>query len=205
MENLLTDANLLAGIHLWRTHKTNWPNDFHNVFYQDLSRSKQNGLSASWWRQMVGFLSGWKALRPLTKEEIHLRGLDRLGQLQVAYKQIIASSADSSLNLTTATWDTLEELYSVAFDIKGAYSPVFGSKLCHFILPNAFPVIDRDVIGVASRAYYDYWQFCKMQWTGCSEREALQQKLEQTIGKAAYAEYPYTTKITELCIIGSRV
>ncbi|MEP6755081.1 MAG: hypothetical protein ABJA67_06250 [Chthonomonadales bacterium] len=205
MENILTEANLLAGIHLWRTQKPNWPRDFHNEYYQELSRLKQNGLNANWWRQMVNYLSGWRALRPLTKEEIHGRAVGRLGQLQTTYNHIVASHAGESLNLTTVNWESLEELYSVAFDIKDVNSPVFGSKLCHFILPNAFPVIDRDVIGVDARAYHEYWQFCKVQWTECTEREALQQMLRQAIGEAVHIEYPYSTKVTELCIIGSRV
>ncbi len=204
MENLLTETNLLAGIALWRTQKTNLPRDFHNEFYQELSRLKQNGLNAAWWGQIVNYLSGWKALRPSAKEEIYGRGVERLEQLQAAYNRIVASCGEQSLSLTVANWTSLEELYAVAFAIKAANSPVFGSKLCHFILPNAFPVIDRDVIGVDSRAYYEYWQFCKAQWSECTEREALQQTLQRTIGEAVHAAYPYSTKVTELCIIGSR-
>ncbi len=204
MENLLTQANLLAGVRLWRTQKTNWPRDFYNEFYQELCCLKQKGLNDAWWRQMVNYLSGWKALRPLTKEEIYVRGGERLGKLQDAYSQIVDSTDGQPLSLMTATWDTLDELYSIAFDIKSASSPVFGSKLCHFILPNVFPVIDRDVIGLDTRAYYDYWLFCKTQWTECRERETLQQNLQNIIGRAIHSEYSYSTKVTELCIIGSR-
>ena len=202
MKNLLTTTNLQAGIRLWH-----WDRDFHNEYYQQLSRWKQNGLNEAWWWQIVDELAKWKATRGQTKHQIGVRGVERLKRLQAPYNQIIGSTAGRPLNLTTATWQPLEELYSVAFDIKHIDSPVFGSKLCHFILPNAFPVFDHAVIGDSLRSigvhihtYEEYWRFCKAQWTECSEQEALRQEMQLAIGKAVHADYPYSTKVTELCI-----
>jgi hypothetical protein len=102
-------------------------------------------------------------------------------------------------------WEDLESLYRIAFDIKGVNSPVFGSKLCHFLLPDAFPVYDRDVIRFAARDYEDYWRFCKTQWMSCETKKELKDLLSREIGLDVAPRYPFTTKVTELCIIGSRV
>ena len=87
--------------------------------------------------------------------------------------------------------------------IKGVSSPVFASKLCHFIFPSAFPIADRAAVGVAAN-YDKHWARCRDLWLGCNAREQLIAKLKQAIAEPVTPGYPWATKITELCLIGSR-
>ena len=104
----------------------------------------------------------------------------------------------------------MADLYYVASQIKNVNSPVFGSKLCHFIVPDAFPVIDSKIIkkgkkaiGASALSYEDYWRFCKSQWGGCSAQTQSVQTMRAAIGSNIFIHYPYAVKITELCIRGA--
>ena len=203
MDTILTKANLDAGIKMWR--KKDWPADFHNKLYKELKQLKSSGLDTQWWQSIVNVLWDWRAVRPLSKTFIYQRGLDYLSQLQAEYQRVLDATDKHEPDLETASWETLSGLYTLANSIKGFNSPVFGSKLCHFILPNAFPVIDNDVIGINSRIYKDYWTFCCAQWTSCSKKQELAQNLARIIGDEVAALYPWSTKLTELSIIGSKL
>lgn len=91
----------------------------------------------------------------------------------------------------------------MARSIKGVESPVFASKLCHFLLPNIFPVIDHAVVDV-NGCYFDYWTYCSRQWQGCEEKALLIDIMKKAIGVSVFAQYPFSTKIVELCLIGER-
>lgn len=136
--------------------------------------------------------------------------------MQRQYQVITGAPGNQpSMDLATAEWSMLADLYETARLIKGVQSPVFPSKLCHFILPNLYPVIDRAVIGLDS-SYQAYWRYCQHQWLSCTARNDLIDRLKKVIvegtmprqgapaGEVA-AQYPWSTKITELCLIGSRV
>ena len=82
---------------------------------------------------------------------------------------------------------------------------MFASKLCHFLLPDAYPVIDGDVIGIRWASYEAYWRYCKSQWVACEGKTGLIDALSQEIGPDVAPDYPFTTKVTELCIIGDRL
>jgi hypothetical protein len=202
MINILTQANLDAGIQVWL--KLKWPCDFHNQRYKDLEQFMVKGLNGEWWQKIVDVLCEWKAIRPLSKAAIYQRGLGYLNQLCTEYNRILLVKQEQELDLGTASWDMLSGLYIVASSIKNVSSPVFGSKLCHFIIPNAFPVIDNYVIGIGKIVYQDYWSFCSTQWRSCDFEQGLIQRLRQEIVDEVAEHYPWSTKITELCIIGSR-
>lgn len=211
MINLLSEKNLQAGIRIW--HQTTWPPDFHNQFYKDLHRRREHGLDEEWWLATVDDLCKWKAIRPLPKGEVLARGQKRLQDLRREYARMQSIPGNQMANLSNLSWEDVADLYQVAYEIKNVNAPVFGSKLCHFIMPDAFPVIDgriikkiRKVIGVNNPSYKDYWQFCKAQWVGCtaqSQLVAMMQKEIEKIGRNVFIHYPYATKITELCISGS--
>ncbi len=206
MNTIVTEVNLEAGINVWRRRK--WDDDFHNCLYKKLMQLKSGGLDRNWWHGIVDELSIWKAIRPLPKADIYLRGIDYLGQFQVEYDRILRVTNKHEPEMTTISWETLSSLYTVASSIKNVSSPVFGSKLCHFLLPNAFPVIDNEAIGL-NRTYADYWDYCKTQWVNCGEKQELinnlRQKIQEKVQGKVVEYYPWSTKLTELCIIGNKL
>jgi len=209
MTNLLNNKNLQAGMQIWYI-QTTWPRDFHNQFYQDLHRRRQHGLDTKWWPPTVDDLWRWKAIRPLTKGIVLARGQNNLQHLQREYARIQSILGNRIPSLSNLAWEDVADLYHIASQIKNVNSPVFGSKLCHFIMPDAFPVIDsniikkcKKVIGASAHSYEAYWRFCKSQWVGCIARPQLVQTMQKAIGPNIFLHYPYAVKITELCISGS--
>lgn len=206
MNNLLTEGNLQVGIKYWREQKKNWPADFHNAYYKYLRQLKGNGLTEEWWESMVHELRGWQASRGKGKTDAYIRerGLERLGQLKEEQEKILRANHHQEPNLRTVTWVQIRGLFSIASSIKNVDSPVFGSKLCHFILPDVFPIIDQEVTGVESNNYADYWSYCSSSWSGCQLQQELIALLSASIGDEVIEQYPWSTKVTELCVIGSR-
>jgi len=209
MVNLLTINNLQRGIQIWLA-QTTWPTDLHNGFYQQLHLRRQTGLDEAWWSHTVGNLWRWKAIRPLKKGAVLASGLSSLPVLQSEYSRIKGLVGRQIPSLTNLSWTDVSALYATASAIKGVKSPVFGSKLCHFIIPDAFPVIDSNVkrkakkaIGTSPLRYDSFWQFCQSQWTNCPSRAQLISTMQRQIGPSPFADYPYAAKITELCITGS--
>lgn len=201
---LLSPENLEAGIRFWRTEKTHWPSDFHNSLYADLARWRSHGLTDSWWDQIVPLLSAWKAIRPRSKEFIRARGSDLLARLNDAYVALVRSAPAQPAEFADLRWQAVSDLYQVAHSIKDVVPPVFASKLCHFILPAAYPVIDGDAVGLLFDGYQSYWTACQGAWAACQEREALVEVLRRAIGPSPALDYPWGPKITELCLIGSK-
>jgi hypothetical protein len=204
MPSSLTTANLRAGIAYWRTEKPNWPQDFHNSFYRELADLRRAGLTETWWEAMVHILRAWQASRGKTDAFIRQHGRERLGQLQTEYAQIVRAAGAHIPDIEGAQWNTVSGLYACASSIKGVGSPVFGSKLCHFILPNVYPVIDGAVMGGYGADYANYWLSCRMQWLASPDKAALRTTLAAAIGGDVVEHYPWTTKIPELCTIGGR-
>jgi hypothetical protein len=209
MSCLLTEANLDAGIDYWRNTKTKWEPDFHNAIYKKYYEKQQlNGLDEAWWKFMLDELGppprGWSAIRPKRKDYILKRGLERLVQLQTARDRIFRAIEPQRPGLENTNWALLRELYLCAKSIKNVDSPVFASKLCHFIIPNTFPIIDGEAIGFQNNDYSRYWDFCRCQWLDCQVKEKLQSRLRMSIGNEIVDCYPWSTKLTELCIIGNR-
>lgn len=203
--SVVTIANLEAGIDRWWADKPSWPRDFHNQFYQELYNLQATGLDITWWAVVVDHLASWRAIRPLKKSEIHRRGADQLVNLQKEYDKLWRmTSKSNSIGLHNTFWHEVSPLYQIAFAIKGVNSPVFASKLCHFILPELFPVIDQEVVGVNASTYETYWRYCKEEWDQCQVKGSLIERLSTAIGGVPTLNYPFSTKIVELCLIGYR-
>ncbi len=201
-EDILTIDNLKVGISVWR-NKPRWDQDFHNSFYEKLYQNRAGGLNREWWDGIVDDLSNWKAIRPYPKEDIHKRGLDYLPNLQKEYLRVLDLSGIGEPNLEICSWETLRDLFGVAADIKETmpFSPVFASKLCHFIFPSAYPVVDRQVVGL-SGSYSKYWHYCQGQWSAGKIKYDLVEHLKFEIGAEIFEHFPWSTKIVELCMIG---
>lgn len=202
-KDILTIDNLKAGIGAWRK-KPRWDQDFHNIFYENLLRYRTSGLKQGWWNRIIEDLSNWKALRPFSKEHMRRRGLDFLPDLHNEYKKILMTCGDEEPNIETITWEVLSGLFGLAADIKETiyFSPVFASKLCHFIFPNAFLVVDNEMVSI-SGSYSSHWYYCQAQWINCNVKNDLVRILRQEIKGEVIEHFPWSTKIVEICFIGN--
>ena len=145
--NFVNLDNLRSGIGRFQRR---WPMeaDFHNAFYQRLREATYAGITTNLWANLVDTLAAWKAIRPRSKAEIWTRGGQRLPDLQRERTTILDQHNGHAPDLLVATWGEVEPLFTVAVWIKDVASPVFASKLCHFLLSDTFPVADRAMIGI---------------------------------------------------------
>lgn len=200
---IATFENLRAGMDDW-VSRPGWPGDFHAPLYSSLQQLHVGGLTEEWWSSIVDHLAAWRALRPRTKAEITRSGEPKLATLGAEVATISAELNGRKASIEFLEWRTVERLYRVAHSIKDSSTPVFGSKLCHFILPNVFPVIDWDFTGVLTSSYREYWQMCHAEWSSCPNRAVLLGELSARIPSAHSHNFPWETKIIELCVAGSR-
>jgi hypothetical protein len=202
---IISSINMSQGIRYWRDEKPKWPQDFHNQFYIDLAILRKDGITEQWWRAILQHLRGWRAVRPLRPQTILVRGLSYLDALRNEYEALRKHIEHSESTFATLRWEDVAGLYEIAHSIKGVKPPVFGSKLCHFLIPEAFPVIDGDAVGLRGYDYMQYWQYCQEQWEACDDKEDLTEQLRVAINHPVSNNYPWGPKITEICLIGQRV
>ena len=206
MQRIVTEQNLLVGINWWRG---NFRQDFHNSLYAELALVKRERTREALWERLVDELGRWGAIRGIrgvTSNHIRDRGLERLPSLLGHYHALLDEYGPHGPDLSIAGWPKLAPLFGVAQDIKPTKtkSPVFPSKLCHFLLPNAFPVKDNEALKSQRRkSYPNYWRFCQQQWLLCPEKDKLAEILKAKIGVPVTPGYPFSAKITELCLIGN--
>lgn len=205
---LLTNENLQRGISKRKKDHAHWDLDFHNRLYSELYSMRTKGINAEYWGFLVDQLAVWRATRGSSKLEIYQRGLTQLSALGHYIRLIIEKHLGYEPDITMVNWKEIQPLFNLAFYIKKTInqSPVFASKLCHFIFPNIFMVTDNEVIGAADDLddYRDYWEDCQEDWTSCTTKIELISILGNDIGPDLIENYPFATKITELCIIGSK-
>ena len=199
----LSPRTLWYGIAVHREHK--WPEDFHAYFYCRLEYFKCNGLNEAWWNNMQKPLRGWRATRN-PQNNIEKTGLKMLKKLSEEYDKILQQSPTPSIE--SCDWDSVSKLFGYAHEIKGVQNPTFGSKLCHFILPAAFPIFDNTALALVPpqkatvKVYEDYWNVCKQRWQECERKEDLKDILRHEIQIGDYlsdSEYPWAAKISGLC------
>lgn len=207
--NLITE-DLRMGISWWREKKANkWPQDFHNTVYYELYDLRKNGLTEIWWENTVNRLWDWRAIRsktpPNTKREILERGLEILVTLQVLYADIASKSEKEPVFLDFA-WNEICELYQRISWIKNSASPNFPSKLGHFIFPKLFRVMDHEATGIEN--YGLFWSSMSSVWNSFEEKEEARTILTNSImefsRRPVHEDYPFETKIIELCSIGRK-
>jgi hypothetical protein len=201
MQGLITIRNLDKGLSNWHSHK-NWEKDLHSDLYIKLREKKDTLVIQEYWLFLVEMLIDWTAVRPLSREEITSRGNKVLPEIEknIQYVQRKYKDHDSILNVE---YNYLEHLFNLAKSIKGVDRPVFASKMCHFIFPDLYPVIDNVFVGLGN-GYYEYWRECQSGWLVCQNKEEI---IAEFIIKGCiepYDMYPYHTKIAELCKAGSR-
>lgn len=200
----LTITDLQKGITWWIQHNK-WPWDFHNAVYHKLYDLRKDGLSNIWWDSTVDRLWEWKAIRPATKNEISTRGLEVLPLLRDTYINLRSKAQGEPCFLNTE-WPQIADLYGIMAGVKNCNSPVFPSKLGHFIFPKLFIVMDSKATG--TNDYQVFWQSMHEAWNSFEEREEAVNILTEEIVKnsalALHKDYPFEIKIIELCSIGKK-
>jgi len=208
--SFVSSGNLNRGIAYRLESKRSWPKDFHNRVYMEMSDERMDGLGLAWWGITSARLVDWQALRGASAVETYRNGIATLDELDAGYKALVRAHGDDGPMLETTSWKTLRWLFEAASRIKKLKVPsnVFSSKLCHFILPTAFVVVDRQVAPGLSLDYGEHWTTCKKAWNAADNKDELEGILAAAIREAPTNEisvhYPWSTKIVELCLIGSR-
>jgi hypothetical protein len=201
--------NLEAGIHWWLTNTPKWGADIMNSEYKDIYGQRIAGVTMEWWDAAVDRLWNWKAIRsprrPNTKDEIKARGQERLNRISEQYDTICTIST-SEPRICDSTWEQLQGLFDVCSEIKWGErknaSPVFACKMCHFLFPAIFPIVDNLATGVFD--YEFYWRGMKDEWRRFAYKEEAKARLNVYVNSAgaAHESYPWETKIIELSHIG---
>lgn len=201
---VVNEINLRAGLNRWDelAVRGNWPEDLHaSMYLGDVVRLSE-GLTSDWWHMIVRRLSAWRANRPVRNRVILDAGLQELPRIDLMHRTLMADR----LSLETASWSDVAELFGAAAALKPtkSSSPVFGSKLCHFMVPGLFPVIDRAAVRW-DVPYVDYWNACQESWiAAAADHHGLRSIVDTRVPEDARVVFPYATKITELCIVGER-
>ncbi|MHB8109196.1 MAG: hypothetical protein ACYDHW_04085 [Syntrophorhabdaceae bacterium] len=195
----------MAGISWWR-EKTKWPPDLHNTIYYELYDLKRNGLSGVWWAKTIDRLWDWRAIRPLKKNAIKVRGLKLLPTLQEKYLDICAKTQDEP-SFLDFEWNQIADFYNILANIKASNSPVFPSKLGHFIFPRLFIVMDNKATGAYN--YQICWHSMKESWNDFDDKKEARDILAEEITKYSlkniHPYYPFEIKIFELCSIANNL
>ena len=210
--------DLEAGIRVWngRVVSSEWASDFHNSMYRKFDMLKEvEPFTEEWWlRFIMPRVGTWKAYRPVTKEQIIEWALPHLGEMAEAYRESALPYLDTPFE--DLEWSNISNLPdTVALAKRDSYgrpqqSPVFRSKVAHWIMPRLYPVADQEVLGI-SGSYESYWKATQEAWVAISqvEREAMAERLRTHIESAFHSQlwdrYPIEVKIVELCRMGRRL
>jgi len=191
----------------WAKNQQSWGTAYLHDFYVDLYKSRPHVLDDNWWKRTVDMLWDWRAIRspkpPNSKADIQERGLSRLSEINTHYQKIMnASPAEPTLQ--SIDWDQIAPLYEIMSEIKGSPSPVFPSKLGHFIFPRIFIIVDNKATAVFP--YEAGWQMLQAAWNNYKDKDnakaILIKEIEVTVSSNIHPDYPFETKIPELWLIG---
>lgn len=212
MTEVLSIDNLHAAINSWP--ERSWPKDFHNSFYLELAQYRKLGLDDNWWVFVNNNLWSWLAFRGIRgfdKPKSLSNGRKYLPEIRYESDRIQKAVAAGNLDFSLIDFSILAPLSRVVAPIKPTASPslVFISKICHFIFPALYIVYDNEAVGIPKRNYDDYWNYSAKLWRSndikMELRDVLLRAIEDQVGSGnVIPNYPWSTKITELCIIGSR-
>nr|WP_296075683.1 hypothetical protein [uncultured Actinoplanes sp.] len=198
-----------AGVTWWRT-KTDWPADFHNRDYPVMAAENPNGrFDAVWWANVQPRLTRWNAFRPAPRSVVAANVAAQADALAQAWKSSCEPHRDADISAPEVTWEAVRAFPDVVATLKPTRSPVFTSKLCHFLLPKVFPVIDGLAVGGLSFTYERYFNVVKGSWeaTDPDTRKALiaeMTRLVEQLDRPLEPTFPLVTKIVELALIGRR-
>jgi hypothetical protein len=194
--------NLRAGIRWWE--RNDWEEDFLNGFYYKIYDLRSPGVTQEWWTAIVNLLMEWKAHLFKTKAEITERGAKRLTVIAACHAKLV-TTATVEPNIANLSWEDVVPLFAVASEIKTVASPVFPSKMCHFLFPKLFMPVDNKATGVPDD-YASYWQRMKDEWSRFDDKDEAIKILKEAIKshKSLHPLYPFETKVIEICQIGHK-
>lgn len=198
----LTVQELRAGIRYWP-----WSRDLHNQFYRDIASCFDGNFDDAWWDCVWGPLYKWRATRGGgTKRAMQARAQKLYPRLNEEWGRHCVPLLKSGADLESVKWDEVAPFADLVTQIKNVRSPVFTSKLCHFLLPRVFPVVDNRAMGNPYRTYADYFAAARTEWldTPAPVQKQLRSVLGTRIGSQMNRDYPEVSKIVELCFIGRR-
>jgi len=181
--------------------------DFHNDLYCALESYRRRGLDEEFWDFLVDKLWEWRAIRGRkehTKLGIRNEGLKRFSHLQRCFYRLAGNGNSELPTVEMVQWVDVEPFFKVAQEIKGVSSPVFASKLCHFLVPAAYFIFDNTLVKRGWKEYRNYWGDCRNAWLVQADKQALRQELRKKMPDAPCETYPWSTKITELCQFDDR-
>ncbi len=199
---IITLENLRRGL---ERRKQIWPNDVdvHNKEYHDIYEARAQGVTKTWWEATVKRLYKWKATRGrgCTIDLIRERGREQLNQISQQYERLISAGEPCITNLH---WVDIDQLFGIAFTIKSSKTPVFASKMCHFLFPKLFIVMDNEATGVGH--YELFWRGLKDAWNEFEQKDQARTFLFNAINNRQklplHPNYPVETTIMEICAIG---
>jgi hypothetical protein len=141
-------------------------------------------------------------MKGCTKEWIKKQGIRRLDEIRRLYQQLIGGAEEPCI--VNLHWTNIHQLFDIALAVKGTKSPVFASKLCHFIFPKLFIVIDNKATGICH--YELFWRGLKDAWNAFEQQEEAKRILFSAIRNgqniSIHPNYPVETTIMEICAIG---
>jgi len=202
----LSTSNLKQGMKWWQ--QGNWPRDYHNEDYYSFYQDRALGLTQQWLTATVDRLAQWRAIRsprpPNTKAQILALLTASLPSLRTKCRKVLTLSKDEP-SIGTVAWQDIDSLYQLMADIKNR-SPVFASKLGHFMLPKVFIVMDN--LGTDVMSYDYYWQGMVNEWRHFREKresiDLLRAEIAEHSQRPIHPNYPFETKIMELCHVGDK-
>jgi len=200
---MLTIEHLNTGI-LWWKESTKWSKDFHFEDYIRMNEDLKNGISDEWWQRTLNRLCLWHAFRgpkpPNARAEIESRGQSILSQISTEYQKL--NNHFPKISIDSLDWDDIFPLFEKVSCIKQSF--VFASKMCHFIFPNVFILMDNTATSVSE--YEIYWTGMRERWLQFEEKKEAYSIMEKAIESQmkVYDLFPFKTKIIELCHIGSK-
>ncbi len=199
-EVLAFDSFLLEkGIERFK-EKSGWEKDLRSCFYRKRVREQKSGKPLDG-GVLCCKLHEWSALRR-SHPGLCGRWESKFGDLECEYRKILRLKKPS---IESCEWNSVKKLFYIAHAIKGVDSAVFASKLCHFILPSVFTVVDNEVMRLYlnKEQYGQYWKFCQNRWKACDQKTLIK-RMQDVVGGDWFADYPFATKIAELCVMGRR-
>ena len=202
----LDSALVEVGIDFW--HRRGWSGDFHNAFYLNVVpqlRPAGGRFDRDWWDGIWPTLRAWSATRHGgTRAAMTQRAEQEFPALERLWLEKVSPRLCDDLSVVP--WDEVSEFTSHVSSIKDVRSPVFTSKLCHFLIPQVFPVVDNWAMGNPYTTYCEYYQAAQSMWceTDVQTKQALVARLAALIGPAVGPEFPMACKLVELHLIGKR-
>jgi hypothetical protein len=196
---ILTLDNLNAGLHVWATGK--YPSDMHNAEYHDMYSARSNGITQQWWDATVKRLAQWRAIRPMSKVVIATKGSQCLSAVGAEYAKLKSNPSEEP-SIVNTDWTDVAPVFGIASQIKQPWPPVFASKMCHFLFPKLFIVMDTQLCDPFE--YELYWRGMKDEWQRFSNKAQAMSMFTAALkpSKPIQGDYPWETKIMELSHIG---